>query len=211
MNNIDYFEKNYKKGYNEYAPDKKLTNYINNITKYKKGGKLLDIGCAYGNFLEIAYKNNFDIYGIEPTDACMNINSTSNIEKSLFFPECINDEWGTFDVVTAFDVLEHIPEVEPAMEYINELLEDNGLFVFIVPVYDGVVGKMVEIIDNDPTHVWKISRYKWVEMASKYFTVVEKIPHMRIPPLLFLKYQFYQMPNSMFRFSPAIMLICKKK
>lgn len=211
MKQVDYFEQNYKKGYDEYAPDKKLLNYISSIKKYKSNGNLLDIGCAYGNFLKLAQNNGYSVAGIEPTDACDTISITDKVKKTFFEPECIDQEWGTFDIITAFDVLEHIPDLDSALKYIDTLLNDNGLFVFVVPVYDGVVGKMVEIIDNDPTHVWKISRYEWIDIVSKNFTVIDKIPHMRIPPLLMFKYQFYEMPQSLFNFSPAIMVICKKR
>ena len=80
----------------------------------------------------------------------------------------------------------------------------------VVPVYDGVVGKGMKLMDKDPTHVWQISRYKWVDLIKNKFEIIEIVPHFRFPAPVF-GYLFFELPEFLFRFSPAIMIIARKK
>jgi SAM-dependent methyltransferase len=77
-----------------------------------------------------------------------------------------------FDVVAAFDVIEHIPALSSAFESAHRLLEPGGLFVFTVPVYDGPLGWLVERLDKDPTHVWKRGRDFWLRQLSPRFRLL---------------------------------------
>lgn len=74
-----------------------------------------------------------------------------------------------FDVVAAFDVIEHIPALGSAFASAHRLLEPGGLFVFTVPVYDGPLGWLVHRLDKDPTHVHKRARDFWLERLAPGF------------------------------------------
>jgi SAM-dependent methyltransferase len=74
-----------------------------------------------------------------------------------------------FDVVAAFDVIEHIPDLDAALGSAERLLEPGGLLVFTVPVYDGPLGWLVHRLDKDPTHVHKRGRDFWLERLAPRF------------------------------------------
>jgi len=74
-----------------------------------------------------------------------------------------------FDVVAAFDVIEHIPALPSVFDSAHRLLQPGGLFVFTVPVYDGPLGWLVERLDKDPTHVHKRGRDFWLERLAPRF------------------------------------------
>jgi SAM-dependent methyltransferase len=74
-----------------------------------------------------------------------------------------------FDVVAAFDVVEHIPALAAAFDSAHRLLNPGGLFLFTVPVYDGPLGWLVERLDKDPTHVHKRGRDFWLEQLAPRF------------------------------------------
>jgi SAM-dependent methyltransferase len=74
-----------------------------------------------------------------------------------------------FDVVAAFDVVEHIPALRSAFASAHRLLEPGGLFVFTVPVYDGPLGWLVHRLDRDPTHVHKRARDFWLGQLAPGF------------------------------------------
>src|SRR5262249_22002624 len=80
---------------------------------------------------------------------------------------------GPFDVITAFDVIEHIPSLDAVAASVHRLLGPSGHFVFVVPVYDGVTGPLIRMLDKDETHVHKDSRDFWLAWASRNFTVIE--------------------------------------
>jgi SAM-dependent methyltransferase len=209
MDKETYFDENYPKGYETSNPDKKLDSYISEIKNYHKSGKLLDIGCAYGNFL-IKANESFDSYGVEPTDAYNSINfDKDKVVNKLFDSNCIPSDWGKFNVITAFDVLEHISNLPETLSLISNLLEKEGVFAMVVPVYDGPIGFGVKLIDKDPTHIHKTSRYFWIKLLENHFNVKKIIPHFRINTPF--GYLFKPMHRKLLYLSPAIMIIAQKK
>jgi SAM-dependent methyltransferase len=70
------------------------------------------------------------------------------------------------DVVVAWDVLEHIPDLDAALDVTRERLAPGGVLIAVVPVYDGPLGWLVTLLDRDPTHVSKWPRRRWVETLN---------------------------------------------
>ncbi len=80
---------------------------------------------------------------------------------------------GPFDVLTSFDVIEHIQDLENVASHVRSLLRPGGLFVFVVPTYDGPFGPIVHLLDRDPTHIHKTNRKFWLQWAARHFDVLE--------------------------------------
>ena len=78
-----------------------------------------------------------------------------------------------FDVITAFDVLEHIPDLETVLFRVSQSLAPGGAFIFVVPVYDGPTGPIIRALDQDPTHVHKQSRDFWLSCVSERFCLID--------------------------------------
>jgi 2-polyprenyl-3-methyl-5-hydroxy-6-metoxy-1,4-benzoquinol methylase len=97
-------------------------------------GKLLDVGCATGNFLKIAQENGWQVLGIEPVE------KAAQIAREYYQLEVINGTLdtavlkpATFDVITMWDVLEHLPSPKQALIRSRELLKPGGILVFSIP------------------------------------------------------------------------------
>lgn len=91
-------------------------------------GKLLDIGCSSGHFLKVAFNRGYDVYGIEP-----NLDMVEFATKELGLPNIIcgilqenTYPIDYFDVVTLWDVLEHIPNPAAVLHIVLNLLKPNG-------------------------------------------------------------------------------------
>src|SRR5262249_18396627 len=80
---------------------------------------------------------------------------------------------GRFGVVTAFDVVQHVPALDGVASSVNAQLADGGLFVFVVPVYDGLSGPVIRALDRDPTHVHKWPRRRWLAWAGRHFGLLD--------------------------------------
>jgi 2-polyprenyl-3-methyl-5-hydroxy-6-metoxy-1,4-benzoquinol methylase len=101
------------------------------------GTKVLDIGCHGGYFTnEIAKRLGYDILGLDISESAVNYAKTkypklsfavADIEKRIELAD------GSFDTVTAFDVVEHIPNLEFVAQEINRLLKPGGVFVMGIP------------------------------------------------------------------------------
>lgn len=95
-------------------------------------GKLLDIGCAHGWFLEQA-STRFDVLGIEPDAAVGERTAARGLPVRMgYFPDALK-EGETFDVLVFNDVIEHIPGIEMALDACRQRLNQDGLLVLNLP------------------------------------------------------------------------------
>lgn len=119
--------------------------YLSKIIPKKGKVKLLDIGCGDGFFMEEA-KNlgATDIFGIEPgapsvKHAPQNIQGNIKVDilrKGLFKP-------GTFDIITCFQTLDHIPDPNEFLKITRNLLKKGGKALFIQHNTDGLSVKVL--------------------------------------------------------------------
>ena len=105
------------------------------VEKNRSGkGDLLDIGCATGNFLRIARESGWQVTGIEPIDKAAVIARThfhldvitGTLDEIQFDPE-------SFDVITMWDVLEHLPSPKETLVKCHALLKPEGIIVLSIP------------------------------------------------------------------------------
>tara|TARA_R110002126_G_scaffold64513_6_gene165172 strand:+ start:18173 stop:19093 length:921 start_codon:yes stop_codon:yes gene_type:complete len=99
-------------------------------------GSVLDVGCANGGFLDHARNQGLSPYGLEPslaahTRAIDRIGAHRVIRKDLGTASAVRpDGWPThFDLVTMWDVLEHLPDPVGALRQAGELLAPGGRVV----------------------------------------------------------------------------------
>jgi 2-polyprenyl-3-methyl-5-hydroxy-6-metoxy-1,4-benzoquinol methylase len=103
------------------------------IRLYKKSGRLLDIGCAYGLLVNTA-SEHFEGYGIDVSkfalaksrEFCKSDVSMSSAEKLPFRDE-------SFDVVTLMDTLEHVPLMSRCLQDVTRVLRGNGILMLQLP------------------------------------------------------------------------------
>jgi SAM-dependent methyltransferase len=96
-------------------------------------GRLLDIGCAGGTFLDEAHTRGFDVVGIELNPAmAQHARTTYQLEVQASRIEDVPpDQWaGQFDGVTLLDVLEHVPAPAATLRKVAQWVRPGG-FVFI--------------------------------------------------------------------------------
>ncbi len=100
------------------------------VQKYRRSGQLLDVGCHVGTFLTLAEQAGFDVAGVEPSRwgaeiARTRINGSVHcgaIEDAPL-PE------GGYDVITLWDVIEHLPDPALDIRAIHSALRPGGVFV----------------------------------------------------------------------------------
>lgn len=102
------------------------------------GGRLVEIGSGPGTFLLVARQQGWTVTGIEPTSLAAKKAQELGIETFCGTAEqYVQNHDERFDVVTAFEVLEHVPDVTAATRAIHELVAPpGGLFIFSVPNLD---------------------------------------------------------------------------
>jgi len=113
------------------------------LTRYKQTGSLLDIGCSSGSFLAFMRNDAWRLYGIEmDADGAKAAEGKSgaqvfagSILDATFPPQ-------SFDVITCFDVLEHLYEPKRIIAKVSEWLKPGGIFYVLVPNIDSAEARV---------------------------------------------------------------------
>jgi 2-polyprenyl-3-methyl-5-hydroxy-6-metoxy-1,4-benzoquinol methylase len=174
--NDDYFQdyyatqdglKDYIEGMRDYDHNDNLI--LNLISGYKKGGRLLDIGCAAGRFLKNARQAGFDVFGIEPNKRlAAYAKDAFGLEVECATLDNAHLEKESFDVIYAADVIEHLPDLQNSMDLIKALLNKDGILVINQPLsYNrsffnlllklNMLLKTSRCSQNPPTHLWEFT------------------------------------------------------
>ena len=107
---------------------------VEKIRRFKTSGRLLDVGCGAGYFMRAARESGFDVLGLEFSEAAktaggerwgLDIIAGEFLDHS--FPE------NQFDVVTLWQVLEHLYDPSEVFKKIIKILRPEGLVVIAVP------------------------------------------------------------------------------
>lgn len=119
---------------------------IKSILKIKKVKSLLDIGCSNGISLDASKGYKIKSYGLELNRKEAKIAS----KKHTIFNDSIFtfDKKIKFDVITMWDVIEHIKDVNKLLKKISYLLSNNGLFFFQTPNAHSLANKIMHEKSN---------------------------------------------------------------
>ncbi|HLF50973.1 class I SAM-dependent methyltransferase [Flavobacterium sp.] len=135
---------------------KNKLNLINSLNPEK--GNLLDIGAGTGDFLTVAKNNGWNTKGVEPSEKAKAI----AIKKGVSFAESTTElESHSFDVITMWHVLEHVPNLENQIKELKRLVKSNGTIIIAVPNFNSYdakhYGKFWAAFDA-PRHLWHFSK-----------------------------------------------------
>jgi SAM-dependent methyltransferase len=95
--------------------------------------RLLDFGCGSGQFLEMAR-----LFGIE----CVGVDRSADRRKIAGFEIAheLDDVTGNFDVISMFEVLEHLDDPRAIVAALSARLNSGGMMIIEVPDCSGVTG-----------------------------------------------------------------------
>lgn len=97
----------------------------------KSAAQVLDFGCEWGGFINLASRHCSTVSGVELNDACLNY-----LRKKFpkgDFAKSIDHITTRPDLITSFHVLEHIPHQVETLKKIRNALADNGTLILEVP------------------------------------------------------------------------------
>ncbi len=147
------------------------------IHKLNSGtGELLDIGAGTGDFLSAARNKGWTVSGSEPNHSARKIASEKGIELKSSIDEFQGKQ---FDVITLWHVLEHIPDLEAALQKIQDLLKPNGILIVAVPNFnswDAQYYKSYWAAFDVPRHLWHFSQASMRKLISPELKLVETKP-----------------------------------
>jgi SAM-dependent methyltransferase len=104
------------------------------ILNYKQGGAILDLGCSSGAFLGTLGSGSWNLYGIE-MEASTASKARTDTGAEVYVGDVLAAPFppGSFDVITCFDVLEHVYGPREILARVLELLKPGGVFFITLP------------------------------------------------------------------------------
>ena len=110
------------------------------IRRLKPSGRLLEIGCARGDFLQVA-REWFDVCGVEPSPELAD--SSSKVAQ-IYRDTIERTPWSGFDVIASFHVIEHVDSPRRFVRAAAERLKSGGLLVIETPNIDSLPFKVLQ-------------------------------------------------------------------
>jgi 2-polyprenyl-3-methyl-5-hydroxy-6-metoxy-1,4-benzoquinol methylase len=100
------------------------------------GGRLLDVGCTTGFQLEAAERRGWEALGVEANPYAAEVAANKGLRVTAGTVEDSDYEAGTFDAVTIFDVIEHLPAPLEVLRKVKTLLRPGGTVFVYTPNWD---------------------------------------------------------------------------
>jgi 2-polyprenyl-3-methyl-5-hydroxy-6-metoxy-1,4-benzoquinol methylase len=157
-----------------------LKNKLNLINSHQPNkGRILDIGAGTGDFLSVAKKDGWQTIGVEPSTKAKSI----AINKGVSFVELTTElENNSFDVISMWHVLEHVPDLDKQIKELKRLLKPTGTLIIAVPNFKSFdakyYGKFWAAFDV-PIHFWHFSKTALKMLFEKEKMKLEKVLPMK--------------------------------
>jgi 2-polyprenyl-3-methyl-5-hydroxy-6-metoxy-1,4-benzoquinol methylase len=166
---VSFFRQQYDRDYYEgiaYAgrPDSpRNENRLREVLAHKPGGRLLEIGCGKGAFLRLA-ERHFDVAGIDVSRyavGCLKPYLGARVKVADVEQEELGAD--SYDVIAAFNVLEHLRKPGAVIHGIHRGLRGQGIVIGSVPNKSGPVGRVHSALTDliDRTHCSTYPPHRW--------------------------------------------------
>lgn len=153
----EFYSREYYEGdptrsaYADYELDKPLIarnmrKFLSFIRQHKPSGKLLDVGCAYGYFVELSAKSWYDSYGFDPSEfasgRAKELVGASRIQKGTIGE--VSYGKNQFDIISLFDVFEHLNDPLSDMKKLASLLKPGGYVIISTGDTDSLASRIMK-------------------------------------------------------------------
>lgn len=173
--NQSMFEKMY-----QFVKSIALKSKLKLINSESKKGRILDIGAGVGDFLSVCKNDGWETIGIEPSDKAKAIAKS----KGVSFVNNVSElESNSFDIITMWHVLEHVPDLENQISELKRLIKSDGTIIIAVPNFKSFDAKHYKeywAAFDIPIHLWHFSK----KAIQKLFAV-QNLELQKVLPMKF--------------------------
>jgi len=112
---------------------------LRGFEKYRRTGRLLDVGCGNGQLLSIAREMGWECNGIEVSSAAIKLCREQGLQVFEGTLSEVSDKLPKFDVVVSVEVLEHLNTPAEELRLMHKLLRPGGLLYLTTPNFNGLL------------------------------------------------------------------------
>lgn len=167
------------------------------IKSYHPTGKLMDLGCGLGYFLEGVIKDKiFDALGVDISQEAIDY-----VKKKFGYDVLSEDKLDTiepysFDAITQWHVLEHVHLLNERMQQLKKILKPNGTLFIAVPNSDSWDAKHYkEFWDgyDVPRHLYHFNQKSFGQLMEKHgFDVIDTKPMLFDAPYISMRSEVHK-------------------
>ena len=146
---------------------------FNLIKKYfpLSKNKVLEVGCATGEFLKVCFQHGNEVHGIEPNNKLSDSLKKSgiNVINNTLEEATVKDN--SFDLICLFNVFEHLWDPVYSLYKLNSLLKTGGILVLEVPDFDSPWRKIFHhywFLYHLPRHLSHFTRNQLNELMVEF-------------------------------------------
>jgi SAM-dependent methyltransferase len=198
----DYFSGGHADGYADYRGAERVlrrefARTVDFIRRYRPAGKLLDIGCAYGFFLQEA-KPYFEVAGIELAQAAAAHCRQSGLNVVTGIADQTTLETlGNMDVIVLLDVVEHLPDPHATLALCAGRLNPGGIIVLTTGDFGSPVARLMGArwrLMTPPQHLWFFTAASMQRLSRRLQLRLESLDRpWKIVPLSLATFQLRRM------------------
>jgi SAM-dependent methyltransferase len=198
----DYFSGRHADGYADYRGTepvlrREFARSVDFVRRFRGEGKLLELGCAYGFFLEEAARH-FDVAGIElaadAADHCRRRGLT--VLQGAADAASLN-QIGHVDIIVLFDVIEHLPDPRQTLALCQQHLNPGGIIVLTTGDFGSALARLAGArwrLMTPPQHLWFFTQESVRRLAAGLGLAVEHVDHpWKIVPVSLIVFQMRRM------------------
>ncbi len=117
-------------------------------------GALLDVGCSAGWFMSVAQEAGWKVSGIDVSAPAIGYSKSRGFDAKVATLDDHGFAPGSFDVITMFDCIEHMPSPMRALQAVRTLLAPGGIVMITTPNVDGFFPRLTYRILARPFGAW---------------------------------------------------------
>jgi len=198
----DYFSGRRPDGYADYLHTepvlrREFARTVRFIRKRRPGGRLLEIGCAYGFFLQEAAPF-YDVQGLEISDDAAafarqrGLPVLTGVADDAAFAQL-----GRFDVIVLLDVIEHLVDPAHTLALCHQHLESGGVIVIttgdFASLHARLAGRNWRLM-TPPQHLWYFTPTSMARLSGSVGLSAEVCDHpSKLVPLSLISFQVARM------------------
>lgn len=197
-----YFDGGQADGYPDYRGTQpvlrqEFAKTIQFVRRFRPSGRLLELGCAYGFFLEEA-KEHYAVSGIELAEGAAEHCRRSGLDVLQgTVDQAKLDQLGHQDVIVMLDVIEHLPDPLGSLQLCSDYLNPRGVLVITTGDFGSVGAKLAGKawrLMTPPQHLWYFTVESMRRLAARAGLRIDHVDHpWKLVPTSLILFQLRRM------------------
>jgi SAM-dependent methyltransferase len=193
-----YFQGEQADGYADYQGSRaelaaEFRRLLQDITAAgKPTGRLLEVGCAYGFFLDAA-RDSFEVSGVEVAEDAAAACQARGLDVVQHADEAFYTRRGPFDLVVMLDVIEHLMKPDEILRDLHKYMQTGALLVITTGDFGSLLSRIMRRqwrLMTPPQHLWYFTPDAITRLLTRHGFQVEQITYpAKQVPLGLITYQ----------------------